>query len=570
MALDPNVLLGTQPVRIASPLEAYVQYAQLRNLANQDQWQQQQIEAATMENRQRQIALQDQQTLRQAFVDANGDPDRMLALAAARGASPGALFQLRTTLLDQKTKAAALDKDTLANAQTRNDQLQSLLAPVAAESDPVKQQQAWDNAVGQAVARGLIQPQDAARYAYPGPEGVKTAAAQLNLEKWTLSEQQQARAEQAQTQAQLNRAKLPGAAAQAQFQVLQNAVAQLAAAPPRDAQEYVQRISQLDPQTAVAILRAVPVSRYDPVESIRALRALGETPVEQQTAGETERHNVAEEALSGQRNAIEQQNANTNRQRLGVEQYNAGLGPDGKPLSGLSLTGEDFLKTLPPGMQLRVKAIAEGRELPLTGRAAASGAGRQLMEAVTQYDPGWSVQRAQLRSAFTGNSKDGRNIGALNTAVAHIDQYVEALKALQNGTFRPGNQVWNNFKATFGAGAPTTAQGIANAVAGETANALKGDATDPEIAAVRAAMPQNGSPQQIADYAKSQLHVLGAKLNTYDERYQALAPGDPWSPVLPTARAVFAKYGIQPLTRFGGGPNSQPFDAQAARKKYHY
>jgi hypothetical protein len=48
------------------------------------------------------------------------------------------------------------------------------------------------------------------------------------------------------------------------------------------------------------------------------------------------------------------------------------------------------------------------------------------------------------------------------------------------------------------------------------------------------------------------LHVLGAKLNAYDERYQAQAPGDSWSPVLPSARAVFQSHEMQPIARQQG------------------
>jgi hypothetical protein len=67
-------------------------------------------------------------------------------------------------------------------------------------------------------------------------------------------------------------------------------------------------------------------------------------------------------------------------------------------------------------------------------------------------------------------------------------------------------------------------------------------------------MPQNGSPEQIIAYANAQLHTLGAKLNTYDERYHAQStPGDAWTPVLPSAGGVFQRYGIQSIARLGGG-----------------
>ena len=59
---------------------------------------------------------------------------------------------------------------------------------------------------------------------------------------------------------------------------------------------------------------------------------------------------------------------------------------------------------------------------------------------VYQVDPQWTEQRAQVRKAFTTGT-DGRNIGNLNTASIHLDALGDIAKALDNGTFQPGNAV---------------------------------------------------------------------------------------------------------------------------------
>jgi hypothetical protein len=175
---------------------------------------------------------------------------------------------------------------------------------------------------------------------------------------------------------------------------------------------------------------------------------------------------------------------------------------------------------------------------------------------VFKYDPTFSEQKAQLRKAFT-TGPDGRNIGALNTATVHLDQLAEVSKAMANGSFRPGNALFNSMRTMFGGAAPTNFEGLKNAVAGELASALKGNATDPEIAHISAVIQQQNSPEQLAGFIDSQLHVLGAKLNTYNERYQAQNPGDKWSPVLPSAAAVYQKHNINP-TAGPGGQGSAP------------
>lgn len=238
-----------------------------------------------------------------------------------------------------------------------------------------------------------------------------------------------------------------------------------------------------------------------------------------------------------------------------IVNVNAGQQPVSAP-GNLQLTGDDYLQTVPAGMRGTVKAIAEGRQKALSGYALTKPQGMAIMAAVNQYDPSWSEQRAQLRSAFT-TGPEGRNIGNLNTATVHLDRWHEAAKAMANGSWQPGNQLWNYVKTKFGAEAPTNHAFVLNALAGEAANALKGNATDPEIAHVLSTLQPSLSPEQAQGVAEEGLRVLGDKLNTYDERYhQQSSADDPWSPVFPAARAVFQRYGQTPITRPGGTPSA--------------
>ena len=101
----------------------------------------------------------------------------------------------------------------------------------------------------------------------------------------------------------------------------------------------------------------------------------------------------------------------------------------------------------------------------------------------------------------------------------------------------------------FGSNAPTNFEDIKSAVDGEMANALKGQATDPEIKNMSQNHKAAASPAQLQGAIEKDMHLLGQKLQTYQERYDQQAydpnvPADTWSPVLPSAKAVFSKHSI--------------------------
>jgi hypothetical protein len=135
----------------------------------------------------------------------------------------------------------------------------------------------------------------------------------------------------------------------------------------------------------------------------------------------------------------------------------------------------------------------------------------------------------------------------------HLDQLQDAATAMGNGAFAPGNAAWNAVRSTFGSAAPTNFEALKNAVAGELASALKGNATDPEIANVSKSIQAANSPAQLQGVIDTNMHVLGAKLNTYEQRYQQQIPGDTvYSPILPAARRVFQKHGFDPTAAAAG------------------
>jgi len=220
-----------------------------------------------------------------------------------------------------------------------------------------------------------------------------------------------------------------------------------------------------------------------------------------------------------------------------------GLGPGGAGATG-ETTGEEFLKTLPPATAAQVQAIAEGRD-QMPSAQSRNPSAIALRNAVYRYDPKFSAQRVRVRNAFaTGKAAD--NIGALNTATVHLEQFYDAAQAMKNGTFQPKNQAYQYWRRIFGSNLPTNFDAIKVAVAGEIANALKGNATDIEIAQVKESLQAVQSPEQLAGVVQTHMHTLGAKLNTYYERGLEMGLTN-FNPLLPAAQKAFTRIGVNPL-----------------------
>ncbi len=211
--------------------------------------------------------------------------------------------------------------------------------------------------------------------------------------------------------------------------------------------------------------------------------------------------------------------------------------PDGTPPDAMAKAyGAEgtMARSIMLGRQKRPSDMAMARSPYLKG----------VMDKVYQMDPQWSEQRGEIRKALTTGT-DGRNIGNLNTAVVHLDALGEIANALDNGSFQPGNDLWNRAKTIFGEAAPTDYEGLRQAVAGEMDAALHGTSTIPGRDEILKTMPTKNSPGQMAGIINTNLATLGQKLTTYQQRYEQQIPEDTaWSPVLPHARAVMQRHGL--------------------------
>lgn len=483
--VDTSIIQGLKPVQIDDPLVIAGRRQALVQAYQQAQAQRQQIQMQQMQIQQQQQDMQDQQKLRKAYLDAGGDIDRTQVLAAQYGVGPNVMAKANAALMQQKEALAKLKAEDLKNKATVNDMMGGLVKPILDETDPQKQQQLWDRQTAIAVQRGLVKSGEIP--SYPGPEGVKQFAASLKTNDQLVKE---VTASAAQKRAD---ALASGEALrQTEFDLKKPGIL------------LDQELKQKQLETEKQPKPGVDVPFSPEVEKQKARIA---------QAGKA----VINNTLPGMNGA-------------------AASAATGK-------TGAEFLSTLPSGISAQVKAIAEGRATMPSG-STRSQAAQQLRSLVFQYDPEYSDQRAQIRRAFT-SGPDGKNIGALNTAAVHADQLLDAAKSMQNGAFVPGNQAYNALRTAFGSNVVSNFELTKDAVAGELANALKGNATDIEIANISKSIKSAGSGQQLQGAVQTALHLLGAKLHTYQERYQQQIPGDTtWSPIFPSARAAFSRNNV--------------------------
>lgn len=184
---------------------------------------------------------------------------------------------------------------------------------------------------------------------------------------------------------------------------------------------------------------------------------------------------------------------------------------------------------------------------PRSSSPAAMAEVNSILKQVRAINPSYDAKNYVQAQHFLNNSQAPLN--ALNTAIEHLDQFADVAAAMGNGSFRPGNAIFNWFKTTFGDSAPTNFDGMKNIMAGELAATFKkSGATDQEIANVQTSINRSASPQQLQDYiTKIALPAIVSKAKTYDEQYhQMVGKSDPYTPYTPSALDAMERRGINP------------------------
>lgn len=316
---------------------------------------------------------------------------------------------------------------------------------------------------------------------------------------------------------------------------------------PERVRQMIDPILQADPKTREDLTKeaadAETKANHEREDKARGVTAAEAAKRDLQTAKDQD----ARRGFEGRRVAAEEANARTAGSREKREQsvYDqtygvGGTNPDGTP------------KAAP--VSATAKAIAAYQLPPLTGRAATTGPGRAIMEQVLQSNPAYDgtqfPTRSKMRVAYTSGNQS-QQLGSLNTAIEHLGVLDDMAKALDNGSFKPGNELYNTVKTMFGSSDPTNFAFARDIMSGELATAMKkSGATDTEIEKVTKSLDGAGSPKQLSDaIRKVALPMIGGKASTMQQQYRAvMGDKDPFSVYTPGASAV--------LERFKAGPHT--------------
>jgi hypothetical protein len=515
-----------------SPLETLAQMGEIRARNQQMQTNALQQQGLQMENQQRQIDLNDSRLMSQAWQQANGDLDQTLQNFMKLGGSPKGAFTLQQKTMELKKQKADLTKSELDANTAKNDQIEGLLQPVLAESDPVKQKALWDSALATAVQKNLLTADEATQHPYQGPDAVKQYATGLQTDKWVTAQAAKDRASAQQQEANVATDKDKRTAAQ---ENRLNAIASLSAVPPANDAEFQQRVRQMDPATATSIFAAIPPGQYDPQKSPAILRRLGMNP-EQQTqadqaaanAAQTKAHETVLEQQGAQRNAIEQKRLNLQEQQFGFDTN-----------GGVSSTA---------------KAIVNGDLDPQTVRSMLRR-NPGLIEQAKKLDPNFDEatidNRYNTLKEFNNTSvgKAGGQALALNTLVHHADLYMKTAEALKNGTFRPGNAAYNEVASVFGSAPPTNAALVARFFAGETGKVATGGVpAEGEINGILKNLGTDASPEAIAGAGKTLLQIAAGRATPLMERVKDAKLDNVIHVIGPDAQEILQRRGFDPQT----------------------
>jgi hypothetical protein len=554
MPIDSSIALSIKPPQIADPMQAVRTAADLQASRQTQQINAERLRQEQLQTQQAEREAADVRTVRQFQEQFGGDMDKALPALAGK-ISPETYGKLQQGAIATKKHLGELraqDREELKFKAGHIGAAGGLLLKTPAEQKAAT----WQSERNRLKAYGIELPEQ-----YPGDEAMQGEVLDaMGLDKW-LSEQRAEAGEKRATTAATDThnaavVNLGGQQADAAAKIRENDAAALAAA------------AQQGPQALAAALARLPQDRQTPFAGLKAgakpadILKLGMKPEQQVSAGIAEQtaarsakpNTAAELAMVAADPKVPQEDRDVANAALKVLERHAiaarpviqtGIAGMDRPGSGGQgqTTGDEFLKTLPSSIAAQVRAIAEGRS-GIPSASSRSQAAVQIRDAVFRYDPTFSEQRAQVRKALT-TGPEGKNVGALNTAIVHLGRLGDTAESLKNGSFTPGNEAYNWLRDKFGSETVTNFGLLKDAVAGEMAAALKGNATDIEIEKMGKSIRAANSPAQMRGVIQEGMGILADKAQTYDERYHREMPDDKeWSPILPSARDQLKRHGV--------------------------
>ncbi len=223
------------------------------------------------------------------------------------------------------------------------------------------------------------------------------------------------------------------------------------------------------------------------------------------------------------------------------------------------------------GVSPAAQMAVDGRMDPATLRMmlrSTPGLLGQIQRADPQFDEATMDNRFNTLKDFsnTSNTKAGGQVLALNTLVHHADLYMQTADALKNGTFVPGNAVYNAVASAFGSAPPTQANLVARFFAGETGKVATGGVpAEGEINGILKNLGSSASPDQIKGAGQTLLQIAAGRMIPLKERVDQAKIGNVVQVLGPDAKGILARRGFDPNTLAPAGAATPPLVSTKAQ-----
>lgn len=206
-----------------------------------------------------------------------------------------------------------------------------------------------------------------------------------------------------------------------------------------------------------------------------------------------------------------------------------------------NLSGDDFLKTLPPSVANTVRALDEGR-IQITSLSTRSGEREKYLNLLMQYNPQSNTQAAKVQQQTENKfatGTQGNAVRSFNTAVAHLDSLSSLADAMNNGDVQLINKAKNAVAAAFGNPAATNFDAAKKIVTDEVVKAIVGAGGGVQDRDEAANIMSNAkSPAQLKG-AIAQIHdLMGGQLRGLAQQYYAGGGSKDFGQTFLTPRAL--------------------------------
>ena len=563
-SINAIIAQGPRPPEVISPQQSMAQMVNLRSAMQGQQLQQQQLQAAQMENQQRAIQLDQTRALNAAYqsaltVDpttgqANIDRDS-LTQALAKAGHGSAIPTIMKSLNDYDKSNVDLQQARTNLAKAEAEHAGSLGASVrAAGYDPQLFLTLTADAVRQKhvepqIVAPMIQQVQQAMQQDPSGAAAKQVTQRFADQMISGSEKQRELDAAAQTARARQTTAQTGAEKEQREKDLQY-LDQAAGAQSQD------QLDQLRTGAKAAGISDAAIARIPNMYSPGAMQAFGRSlmTAEQRTqadqaaavAAETAKRDAANEGAARTRNAIAGGELDLNRKKFDAT-IGAGLDANGQPLS------PDAMKQAAQADPNAV-AIANYQMPPANLRSPIGAATmRKVMALNPQYDGTQFQARNKTAQDYSPAGQSGKTFTSIDNALAHVNMLSEAGKALDNSDLPALNRIANELGYQFGGSAKNVYDGIVQVVGPEIIKGTLGEAGgEGERARLQQTLSSDANTQTREQTLGSIAQIFGKRVNTMRDAYRQQMGGKEWDRQLgQDSQAVLQRYS-------GGGAAKLP------------